>query len=58
MITTIQTDKPLKILLYHREMLLNMNFGLKKTLCEKITCQKAAALKTFEFSPLGKDLKE
>ena len=47
-------------MLYHQEMLVNMNFWLAKILFlpEKELLEKAVALKRFEYSLLGKELKK
>ena len=45
-----------RFLLYHQEMSENMNFWLEKMFYHKDLLKKAATMKRFEYSPLGKEL--
>ena len=54
----IQTDKRPRFLLYHEEMLVNMNFSRVKMFNQKKDLlEKAATLKRFEYSLIRKELK-
>ena len=54
----IYIDKLLRFQLYHQKMLVNMNFLLAKIFCQKKNLlEKAATMKSFDYSPLGKELK-
>ena len=50
-------DTQAAFLLYHQERIANMNFWLAKIFYPKDLLEKAAALKRFEYSPLGRELK-
>ena len=54
----IQTDKLLRFLLYCKEMLVNINFNWQRCFTRKNDLlEKAATIKRFEYSVLGKELK-
>ena len=54
----IEIDRLLRFLLYHQEMLVNVNFNWQRSFSRKRLIIKAAALKKIEYSPLGKELKK
>ena len=56
-LNTIYTDKFLRILLYHQEMIVNMNFLTTKDVLLEKDLGKAATMIRFEYSRLNKELK-